>query len=271
MVRWGMVIDLDKCTACQACVVACKAENNVPIGDEEEQRGGRQIAWMDIVVKRLEDGEAFLPRPCMHCDQPPCVAVCPVGATYRREDGIVDQDYNRCIGCRLCMVACPYGVRYFNWHAPEWPETYRNYLNPTVPVRPAGVVEKCTFCVHRIERLKRDILLKKAPPVVLKEAERAGSLEEAISNSVDVLMRRLLEKDDEVVENEDPSKWEDFDFRELNYLPSCVRSCTGRALIFGDLDNPNSIVYKLSRSKRAMRLFEELGTEPKVIYLKEAK
>jgi len=167
------------------------------------------------------------------------------------------------------MVACPYGVRYFNWHAPEWPETYRNYLNPTVPTRPAGVVEKCTFCVHRVERLKRDITLKKAPPVVLAEAEKADSLEEAVSNSVDVLMRRLLEKGDEVVEPEDPSRWEDF--RELNYLPSCVRSCTGRALIFGDLDNPHSVVHNLLGSKRAMRLFEELGTEPKVIYLKEAR
>jgi len=117
MVRWGMVIDLDKCTACQACVVACKAENNVPIGGAEEQRSGRQIAWMDIVVKKLEEGEAYLPRPCMHCDHPPCVAVCPVGATYKREDGIVDQDYKMyrmqalhgClpIRCQVLQLACP--------------------------------------------------------------------------------------------------------------------------------------------------------------------
>ncbi|MEM3097058.1 MAG: 4Fe-4S dicluster domain-containing protein, partial [Nitrososphaerota archaeon] len=205
----------------------------------------------------------------MHCDNPPCVQVCPVGATFQREDGIVDQDYNRCIGCRLCMVACPYGVRYFNWREPSWPDTYLDYLNPTVPVRPAGVVEKCTFCVHRIIRLRRDIEAGNIPPAVANAVKEGLTTDEKLSKAVDTLMRRLIMKDDEVTGSEPGDKWSDFDFRELNYLPSCVRSCTGRALIFGDLDNPESLVSQLSESKRAFRLFEELGTSPKVIYLQE--
>ncbi|MEM0482594.1 MAG: 4Fe-4S dicluster domain-containing protein [Nitrososphaerota archaeon] len=271
MVRWGMVIDLDKCTACQACVVACKAENNIPIGSEAEQAAGRQISWMDLIVKNSEGRVAMLPRPCMHCDNPPCVQVCPVGATFRREDGIVDQDYNRCIGCRLCMVACPYGVRYFNWREPSWPDTYLEYLNPTVPVRPAGVVEKCTFCVHRITRLKRDISAGNVPPAITRVTKNNMSLEEKTSKAVDTLMRRLIMKSDEVERADPEDLWIDFDFRELNYLPSCVRSCTGRALIFGDLDDPESLASQMAKSKRAFRLFEELGTNPKVIYLQEGR
>ncbi|GBC70991.1 Menaquinone reductase, iron-sulfur cluster-binding subunit [Candidatus Calditenuaceae archaeon HR02] len=271
MVRWGMAIDLDKCTACQACVVACKAENNVPIGSEADQLNGRQIAWMDLVVKDVEGGTVMLPRPCMHCDNPPCVQVCPVGATYQRGDGIVTQDYSRCIGCRLCMVACPYGVRYFNWREPSWPDTFTEYLNPSVPVRPAGVVEKCTFCVHRIERLRNDISTGNIPPAVAKAVRGEADMEKKMSKAIDTLMRRLVTKSDEVDEAEPEEMWSDFDFRELNYLPSCVRSCTGRAIIFGDLEDPESLVSQMARSKRAFRLFEEFGTEPKVIYLQEGR
>jgi len=164
------------------------------------------------------------------------------------------------------MVACPYGVRYFNWETPEWPGSFAEYLNPTVPIRPAGVVEKCTFCVHRIDRLKHDLAKNDVAETIAKNA-REGSLEDRASKAVDVVMRRLYEKGDEVNEAEPADKWEDFDFRELRYLPSCTRSCPAKAIIFGDLDDPNSLVSQLAKSHRAVRLFEELGTEPKVIYL----
>jgi len=150
-----MVIDLDKCTACQACTVACKVENNVPHSSPLGALQGRAMFWQQVL--RVVEGEghhvraSFLPRPCMHCENPPCVQVCPVGATYKRGDGIVAQDYDRCIGCRYCMTACPYGVRVFNWFRAEFPETMEQYLSPSVRVRPVGVVEKCTFCVHRID------------------------------------------------------------------------------------------------------------------------
>lgn len=154
MPRWGMVIDLDRCTACQACVVACQAENNVPPPRREEAEKGRSIAWMELIT--FTEGEypnvkmRMLPRPCMHCQNPPCVNVCPVQATYKSEDGIIGQIYGRCIGCRYCTTACPYTVRYFNWFPPEWPEPMQKGRNPDVSVRPKGVVEKCTFCHHRL-------------------------------------------------------------------------------------------------------------------------
>jgi molybdopterin-containing oxidoreductase family iron-sulfur binding subunit len=156
MTRWGMVIDLDRCTACQACTVACMVENNVPFVGPDEAGKGRLMQWQRVLS--ATEGQyprpraRFLPRPCMHCEDPPCVQVCPVGATYKRDDGIVLVNYDRCIGCRYCMVACPYGVRTFNWFAPRFEESHRAYLNPSVRVRPRGVVEKCTFCVQRIDR-----------------------------------------------------------------------------------------------------------------------
>jgi len=154
--RWGMTIDLDRCTGCGACVVACKVENNVSqLGPQEEVRGA-DIAWMSLLPMEkpgIDTGRPpdLLPLPCMQCDNAPCVKVCPVGATYQTADGIVAQIYDRCIGCRFCQVACPYDRRFFNWTAPVFPETHEQYLNPSVSVRPRGVVEKCNFCVHRVQ------------------------------------------------------------------------------------------------------------------------
>lgn len=160
MARWGMVIDLDKCAACQACTIACQIENNIPIANEEDVEKGRAIFWNEVLAKtegtfphvRTE----YLPRPCMQCDKPPCVDICPTGASKKNEDGITLIDYKACIGCRYCMSACPYGARSFNWTEPDFGEGFIQALNPdpeTKP-RPIGVVEKCTFCVQRIRKAR---------------------------------------------------------------------------------------------------------------------
>ncbi len=226
MAKWGMVIDLDRCTACQACVTACQAENNLPPTGEAEGRLGRAFTWMEMIPfigegERLHVTERLLPRPCLHCDHPPCVKVCPVGATFLNEEGIVGQIFSRCIGCRYCTTACPYTARYFNWREPRWPEPMAKHLNPDVSVRPMGVVEKCTFCHHRLQNAR------------------------------------------------DQARAEKRSLRQGEYTPACVDACPSGAMIFGDLSNPNSEVAKLSRGRRAMKLLEDLGTEPKVIYLRE--
>ncbi len=158
MPKWGMVIDLNKCTGCGECVTACKVELNVPVVGPEESAKGRTILCMDILS--TYEGEfpevkmRHMPRPCFHCEHPPCTKVCPVRATYKNDEGIVAQIYPQCIGCRYCQVACPYTVKHFNWTKPEWPEERCEALNPDVSVRPEGVVEKCTFCVHRLQKAK---------------------------------------------------------------------------------------------------------------------
>ena len=155
-----MVIDLDKCTACQACVVACQEENNVPFVEEKEFRKSRSISWMKIIRETTGTYPnvkiRYIPRPCMHCDNPPCTRVCPVHATYLNPEGIVAQVYARCIGCRFCVAGCPYTVKYFNWYDyhSRMPEITRRGDNPDVSTRPKGVVEKCTFCHHRLAKVK---------------------------------------------------------------------------------------------------------------------
>jgi Fe-S-cluster-containing dehydrogenase component len=159
-IRYGMLIDVDKCTGCGNCAVACHAENNVPFGRDESDKS-RNIAWLRIY--RVTNGAeyphvrmAWFPRPCMHCDHhTPCVSVCPASATnYDELTGIVDQINTRCIGCRYCMAACPYMVRCFNWWDPVWPADMEKYLNPDVAPRMRGVVEKCTLCSHRYQVAK---------------------------------------------------------------------------------------------------------------------
>jgi molybdopterin-containing oxidoreductase family iron-sulfur binding subunit len=156
---YGMVIDLDKCTGCGACAVACCQENNISYRDDETDKL-RSASWMKIY--RLSNKQpfpktrvAYLPRPCMHCqNHTPCVSVCPVNATKIDEKGVVSQIYPRCIGCRYCVAACPYHVRYFHWWDPVYPAGLENYLNPDVSVAMRGVVHKCTFCHHRYQRAK---------------------------------------------------------------------------------------------------------------------
>jgi molybdopterin-containing oxidoreductase family iron-sulfur binding subunit len=141
--HWGMVIDLDRCIGCEYCQRACNATNDV----------ASDKPWNLVVEERTTTGTTFFfTRPCLHCVAAPCAEVCPVKATYHREDGLVIMNYNRCIGCRYCEVACPYDARKFNWEA-------RTDINPFIPTwgiaeidrRPRGVVEKCTFCIHRID------------------------------------------------------------------------------------------------------------------------
>ncbi len=184
--QWGMVIDLDRCVRCAGCVVACQQENNVaPLGRDVEMetlkgfpnlpafrlrraKPGfaiadarlRPIHWMDF-LPRAPGALRPAPVPCMHCQDPPCVKVCPVGATYQNPDGIVAQVWERCIGCRACMVACPYSRRYFNWTAPDWID--HSSLNPDVALRPQGVVEKCTLCHHRLRAAQERAAVDEEP------------------------------------------------------------------------------------------------------------
>jgi molybdopterin-containing oxidoreductase family iron-sulfur binding subunit len=162
-----MVIDLDRCNGCQACEVACRVENNIAVGGPEAAHESRTISWMRVVTE--EHGEwpdvrtRFIPRPCMQCDRPPCTAVCPVGATVIDEEGIVGQIYPRCIGCRYCANACPYTAKSFNWNKPRYPASTLPMLNPDVSTRPVGVIEKCTFCHHRLQRAREEARVRGRP------------------------------------------------------------------------------------------------------------
>ncbi len=225
--QWTMVIDIDKCTGCSACVVACHAENNVPVQSEEEVVRLRSMHW--IHLERYWEGDfpnikaRFFPLNCQHCKRAPCEPVCPVYATNHSEfENLNLQVYNRCVGTRYCQNNDPYKVRFFNFFDPQFDESLTNQLNPDVTVRSAGVMEKCTFCIQRIRRAEEKAL---ATGVPLKDGD---------------------------------------------VIPACVQTCPPSALIFGDLNDPNSAVAHIieQEDQRSFRLLAHLGTEPSVVYLK---
>jgi anaerobic selenocysteine-containing dehydrogenase/Fe-S-cluster-containing dehydrogenase component len=156
--RWGMSVDVDLCTGCSACVVACQSENNVPVVGKEQVAYGRSQHWLRLErwEERTAAGplEMFLPMFCQHCEIAPCEPVCPVYASYHTQEGLNGQVYNRCVGTRYCGNACPYHVRYFNWFNYIWPAPLDLQLNPDVTVRQLGVMEKCTMCIQRIAAAK---------------------------------------------------------------------------------------------------------------------
>ncbi len=223
--RWGMAIDLDACNGCNACVAACYAENNVPIVGADAMRRGRTMSWMRIerFVEPSSSGvdNRFLPMLCQHCDHAPCETVCPVYATYHNAEGLNAQIYNRCVGTRYCANNCPYKVRRFNWSDQHFPEPLNLQLNPDVTARVAGVMEKCTFCVQRIQGGK------------------------------------------------DTAKDESRGVRDGEITPACEQTCPAQAIVFGDLNDPDSRVSRLSADARTYHVFGVLNTRPAVTYLKK--
>lgn len=153
--NWAMAIDLDRCTGCGACVVACRAENNISTVGSKEAAKGRAKHW--IRIERYWEGTfpnvrlRFMPVLCQHCEAAPCESVCPTYASYHNEEGLNGQIYNRCIGTRYCANSCPYSVRFFNFFNPVWDKPLHMQLNPDVSVRSVGIMEKCTFCLQRIK------------------------------------------------------------------------------------------------------------------------
>jgi molybdopterin-containing oxidoreductase family iron-sulfur binding subunit len=235
--HWGLAIDLSKCIGCSACAIACQAENNIPVIGKEEVRRRRIMHW--IRIDRYYTGEGanpdvvYQPLMCQHCDNAPCENVCPVAATTHSTEGLNQMSYNRCIGTRYCINNCPYKVRRFNWFRYTDNEKFdqgnldtemgRLVLNPDVTVRERGVVEKCSFCVQRIQEVKLD------------------------------------------------AKNEGRPVRDGEVTPACVQACPAKALVFGDLNDPESQITRMFRDERNYHLLEQLHTLPNVGYLTKVR
>jgi Fe-S-cluster-containing dehydrogenase component len=221
--HWVMVIDLRKCVGCHACTIACVAENKLPPG----------VVYRPVLEEEWGTypnvGRRFVPRPCMQCENPPCVPVCPVGATYTNAEGIVEMNYERCIGCRYCITACPYSAR-----TADFGFTYTD----NTPIANGLILGQ----------------------QIADDYERAANFEYGKEYA------RLEGKRNSPIGNARKCHFCQHRFLE-GVLPACVTTCIGRATYFGDANDPESLVAELIASPNVMRLKEELGTKPRVYYL----
>ena len=230
--HWGLSIDLNACVGCSSCVIACQAENNIPVVGKEEVTRRRIMHWIKIDRYYSEDKEDpkvyFQPLACQHCDNAPCENVCPVSATTHSSEGLNQMTYNRCLGTKYCINNCPYKVRRFNWYRYTNNKAFdfntssdlgRMVLNPDVTVRERGVVEKCTFCVQRIQEKKLQAKLENRP------------------------------------------------LKDYEIKTACMQACPAGAIVFGNLNDKDSKVSGLFRDPRTYHLLEELHTLPNTGYL----
>ncbi|HBC79124.1 MAG TPA: molybdopterin oxidoreductase, partial [Bacteroidales bacterium] len=230
--HWGLAIDLNLCVGCNSCVIACQAENNIPVVGKEEVRRRRIMHWIKIdryYSDTPDDPKVyFQPITCQHCDNAPCENVCPVSATNHSSEGLNQMTYNRCIGTKYCINNCPYKVRRFNWFRYTNNKAFdfntasdlgKMVLNPDVTVRERGVVEKCSFCVQRIQEKKLQ------------------------------------------------AKLENRTLRDNEIKTACMQACPAGAIIFGNLNDRNSKVSGIFENPRRYHLLEELHTLPSVGYL----